>query len=46
MRYALQAGPGARYYEGTWDGQKVRGRIFSDPERTSQVGTFELERKR
>jgi hypothetical protein len=46
VRYALQGGSRARYYEGTWDGQKVRGRIFSDPERTSPVGTFELERKR
>jgi hypothetical protein len=46
VRYALQGGSRARYYEGTWDGQRIRGRLFSDAERTAEVGSFELERKR
>jgi hypothetical protein len=46
VRYALQSGARSRYYEGVWDGLKIRGKIYSDPERTTEVGLFELERKR
>ncbi|HEX6739092.1 MAG TPA: IPT/TIG domain-containing protein, partial [Vicinamibacteria bacterium] len=46
LRYVMRSGARIRYYEGTWDGQKVKGRIFSDPERSAEVGAFELERKR
>jgi Meckel syndrome type 1 protein len=46
VRYSMQTARGARYYVGRWDGQKIEGRIFSDPEGQSPIGTFTLERGR
>lgn len=46
VRFAMHTARGARYYAGRWDGQKIDGRIFSDPERQTGIGTFTLERVR
>jgi hypothetical protein len=46
VRYSMQTARGARYYSGRWDGEKIEGRIFSDPERQDAIGTFTLERVR
>ncbi|HEY7512004.1 MAG TPA: IPT/TIG domain-containing protein [Vicinamibacteria bacterium] len=46
VRYSMQTARGARYYAGRWDGEKIEGRIFSDPERQDAIGTFTLERVR
>jgi len=46
VRYSMQTARGARYYVGRWDGQRIEGRIFSDPEGQSPTGTFTLERGR
>jgi hypothetical protein len=46
VRYSMQTARGARYYVGRWDGQKIEGRIFSDPDGQSPIGRFTLERGR
>ena len=46
VRYAMHTARGARYYVGRWDGQKIEGRIYSDAERQTGIGTFTLERAR
>jgi hypothetical protein len=46
VRYSMQTARGARYYAGRWDGEKIQGRIYSDPERQQSIGTFSLERIR
>jgi hypothetical protein len=46
VRYSMQTARGARYYVGRWDGQKIEGQIFADPEGQSPIGTFTLERGR
>jgi hypothetical protein len=46
VHYSMQTARGARYYAGRWDGQKIEGRIFSDPEGQEPIGTFTLERVR
>jgi hypothetical protein len=46
VRFAMHTARGARYYAGRWDGQKIDGRIFSDPERQTGIGTFTLSRVR
>ncbi|HVR71750.1 MAG TPA: IPT/TIG domain-containing protein, partial [Vicinamibacteria bacterium] len=46
VRYSMQTARGARYYVGRWDGQKIEGRIFSDPEGQAPIGAFTLERRR
>ncbi len=46
VRYSIQTARGARYYLGSWDGQKLSGKIASDPGGASVVGSFELERGR
>jgi hypothetical protein len=45
LRFSLQTARGVRYYAGSWDGQKLKGRIATDPSGASAVGTFELERR-
>jgi hypothetical protein len=46
VRYSMQTARGARYYAGRFEGDKIEGRIFSDPERQEAIGTFALERIR
>jgi hypothetical protein len=46
VRYSMQTARGSRYYSGRWDGQRIEGRIFSDPEGQEPIGTFTLERIR
>jgi hypothetical protein len=46
VHYSMQTARGARYYAGRWDGQKIEGRIFADPEGQEPIGTFTLERIR
>jgi len=44
VRFDFRSGLRLRRYDGTWDGQRLRGRIMS--EENAEIGTFELERKR
>jgi hypothetical protein len=46
VRYSMQTARGARYYAGRREGEKIEGRIYSDPERQQSIGTFSLERIR
>jgi hypothetical protein len=46
VRYSIQTARGTRYYVGSWDGEKLRGKIASDPGGAAVVGSFELERGR
>jgi hypothetical protein len=42
VRFSVQTGAGPRYYQGSWDGQKLTGAVAVDPGGKSPVGTFEL----
>ena len=44
VRFDLRSGMHLRIYDGTWDGQKLRGKILGDDK--SEIGTFEMEHKR
>jgi hypothetical protein len=44
LHFAFRSGMRLRQYEGTWDGQRLRGRITS--EEGAEIGSFELEHKR
>jgi hypothetical protein len=46
VHYSMQTARGARYYSGRLEGDKIEGRIFSDPERQDAIGTFTLNRIR
>lgn len=43
-RFGFRSGLRLREYRGTWDGQRVRGRITGED--GAEIGSFELERKR
>jgi hypothetical protein len=45
VRFEAQAGRGLRYYAGKWDGQKIAGKISSDPAGQEVIGSFELEKR-
>jgi hypothetical protein len=45
VRFEFRSGIHLRRYEGTWDGQKLKGRILSEDD-NAEIGRFELERKR
>jgi len=45
VRFEAQAGRGLHYYAGKWDGQKITGRIASDPTGQTVIGNFELEKR-
>ena len=42
VRFSAQVRGGVRYYVGSWNGEKLSGRITSDPAGRNAVGTFEL----
>jgi hypothetical protein len=44
VRFGFRSGLRLREYRGTWDGQRVRGRITGED--GAEIGTFELERQR
>jgi hypothetical protein len=44
VRFTLRSGMHTRNYDGTWDGQKIRGRITSED--NVEIGAFELEHAR
>jgi hypothetical protein len=43
VRFEIRVGGGTRYYRGQWDGARITGRLFSDAEGRSAIGTFELD---
>jgi hypothetical protein len=43
-RFGFRSGMRLREYKGTWDGQRVRGRITGED--GADIGSFEIERKR
>jgi hypothetical protein len=45
VKFEFRSGIHLRRYEGTWDGQKLKGRVRSEDD-TVEIGRFELERKR
>jgi hypothetical protein len=45
VKFEAQAGRGLHYYAGKWDGQKITGRIASDPTIQTVIGSFELEKR-
>jgi hypothetical protein len=45
VRFEAQAGRGLHYYSGKWDGQRIAGKITSDPTGQAVIGSFELERR-
>ena len=42
VRFSAEVRGGIRYYQGAWDGEKLKGRITRDPGGSNVVGTFEL----
>jgi hypothetical protein len=42
VRFVIQTGAGARFYQGAWDGQKITGQISDDATGGTTLGTFEL----
>jgi hypothetical protein len=44
LKFAFRSGMHLREYEGTWDGQKLRGKIKAED--GAEIGAFELEHKR
>ena len=46
LRFSLQSGERLLRYVGTVDGESMKGKIFSEAAGGSEIGTFELERKR
>jgi hypothetical protein len=44
VQFAYRVGGGARYYWGTWDGEKLSGSISSSPDGKPISGSFELRR--
>jgi hypothetical protein len=42
VRFSAQVRGGVRYYLGNWDGEKLTGRITTDPGGRNAVGSFEL----
>jgi hypothetical protein len=44
LRFGFRSGIHLRQYEGTWDGQKLRGMVKGED--GAEIGTFEIERKR
>jgi hypothetical protein len=42
VRFSAQVRGGVRYYLGNWDGEKLTGRIATDPGGRNAVGSFEL----
>jgi hypothetical protein len=42
VRFEIRVGAGTRYYRGQWDGARIKGRMTSDPEGRTALGTFEL----
>lgn len=43
VRFEVRVGAGVRYYRGQWDGTRITGKLWSDPEGRIAVGTFELD---
>jgi hypothetical protein len=44
LKFAFRSGIHLRQYAGTWDGQKVRGKITGED--GAAIGDFEIERAR
>ena len=44
LRFEFRSGIHLRQYEGTWDGQKVRGKVKAED--GAEIGDFEIERQR
>jgi hypothetical protein len=44
VHFAFRVRGGARYYRGTWDGEKLSGSISSSPDGKPVSGSFELRR--
>ena len=44
VRYSVKRRNSTRYYEGTWDGEKISGSISAQSKGGSDLGTFELMR--
>lgn len=43
VRFELNAGTGRHFYRGRWDGSKISGKIYTDPDGRGEAGSFELE---
>lgn len=46
VRFSLQSGTRLLRYVATWDGERMKGKIFSEADGQTEIGSFELERKR
>jgi hypothetical protein len=44
VRFEVPTGGGRRYYRGRWDGAKVTGKVYSDPDGRREVGSFEIRK--
>jgi hypothetical protein len=43
VRFEVKVGAGTRYYRGRWDGSRISGKVTSDADGRSEIGTFQLE---
>jgi len=46
VRFEVRVGSGTRFYRGRWDGSRITGKLTSDPEGRTEIGTFELDPSR
>jgi FHA domain-containing protein/IPT/TIG domain-containing protein len=43
VRFEVRVGGGTRFYRGRWDGARITGKLTSDPEGRTEIGTFDLD---
>ena len=43
VRFEVRVGAGSRFYRGRWDGSRITGKVTSDAEGRTDVGSFDLE---
>ena len=46
VRFEVRTGAGIRFYRGKWDRGRITGKLTSDPEGRTEMGTFELDPSR
>jgi hypothetical protein len=42
IRFPAALEGGMRYFVGSWNGQKIEGKLYADPQATKEVGAFDL----
>jgi hypothetical protein len=43
VRFEVKVGAGSRFYRGRWDGARITGKMTSDADGRTEIGSFDLE---